>query len=157
MHFSENSRVWIYQANKKLSDNQVSQIQQDLDQFTINWTAHNHLLKAKGLVKFNLFIILIVDESNAGASGCSIDKSVNFIKQMENTYQINLLDRFNFAYRDGEEVLTAPKDQFEELLKVGKVNSNTPVFNNLVQTLKELETNWEVPFAESWHARFFQN
>jgi hypothetical protein len=157
MHFSENSRVWIYQANKKLSDHQVSQIQQDLDQFTINWTAHNHLLKAKGFVKFNLFIILIVDESNAGASGCSIDKSVNFIKQMENTYQINLLDRFNFAYRDGEEVLTAPKDQFEELLKVGKVNSNTPVFNNLVQTLKELETNWEIPFSESWHARFFQN
>lgn len=157
MYFSENSRVWIYQANKKLSDIQVTQIQKELDQFTINWTAHNLQLKAKGLVKYNLFIILIVDESNAGASGCSIDKSVNFIKQLESNYQINLLDRFNFAFRDGDEVLSVHKAEFEELLKLGKVNSDTLVFNNLVQNLKELEANWEIPFNKSWHANFFKN
>jgi len=45
---------------------------------TISWTAHNNQLKAKGEIRYNRFLILIVDESQAGASGCSIDKSVPF-------------------------------------------------------------------------------
>src|SRR5271165_5421624 len=100
MQFSENSRVWVYQANKKLSDNEANQMQNDLNSFTTSWTAHNHQLKAKGEVRYNRFIILTVDESQAGASGCSIDKSVHFIKHLEQQFNINLLDRFNLAYRE---------------------------------------------------------
>jgi len=155
MHFSENSRVWIYQSDKKLSDNQVKQVQAELDDFTVKWTAHNNQLKAKAEIRYNRFLILIVDESQAGASGCSIDKSVNFIKQLEAVHHINLLDRFNLAYRDGNEVLSAPRNVFEGLIKNGNINTETIVFNNLVQNLKELQTKWEVPFKESWHKQLF--
>jgi len=156
MHFSENSRVWVYQANKKLSDSEVNQIQSDLDGFAAAWTAHNHQLKAKGEVRYNRFIILTVDESQAGASGCSIDKSVRFVQQLEQQYGITLLDRFNLAYREGSEVHSAPRHAFEELLKQGAINSNTVVFNNMVQNLKELQTKWEVPFRDSWHMQLFR-
>src|ERR1700749_1742248 len=101
MQFSENSRVWIYQSDKKLADAEVQQIQQNLDAFTTQWTAHNPQLKAKAEVRYNRFLILIVDESQAGASGCSIDKSVNFMQHLERQFNINLFDRFNLAYRDG--------------------------------------------------------
>src|SRR6185503_3076025 len=156
MHFSENSRVWVYQANKKLSDSEVNQIQSDLDGFAAARTAHNHQLKAKGEVRYNRFIILTVDESQAGASGCSIDKSVRFVQQLEQQYGITLLDRFNLAYREGSEVHSAPRHAFEELLKQGAINSNTVVFNNMVQNLKELQTKWEVPFRDSWHMQLFR-
>ncbi|HEY9003597.1 MAG TPA: ABC transporter ATPase [Mucilaginibacter sp.] len=157
MRFSEQSRVWIYQSDRELYDDEVKQLHEILNKFASEWTAHNHQLKAKAEIRYNRFLILIVDESQAGASGCSIDKSVNFIKRMEQEFGINLLDRFNLAYREGEKVLSAPRDEFEDLLRSGKINSNTIVYNNLVQNLEQLETKWEVPFKESWHNQLFGN
>ena len=157
MQFSENSRVWIYQSDKKLTGEQVQQIQQHLDNFTTQWTAHNNQLKAKAEIRYNRFLVLIVDETQAGASGCSIDKSVHFMKQLEEHFNINLFDRFNLAYRDGEEVLSLPRAQFEELIKSGKLNKDSIVFNNLVQNLSELNTKWEVPFKDSWHIQLFRD
>jgi len=156
MQFSQNSRVWIYQSDRQLNDAEAKQLQQQLNNFTAGWTAHNHQLKAKAELRYNRFIVLIVDESQAGASGCSIDKSVNFLHQVEQAYGIDLFDRFNFAYRSGEAVLSTNRAGFEDLLKQGAINSNTIVFNNLVQNLAELETKWEVPFKDSWHPRLFQ-
>ena len=155
MRFSEQSRVWIYQSDRELYDDEIKQLHEILNKFVSEWTAHNHQLKAKAEIRYNRFLILIVDESQAGASGCSIDKSVKFIKRLEQEFKINLLDRFNLAYREGEKVLSAPRDEFEELLRSGKIHSNTIVYNNLVQNLEQLETKWEVPFKDSWHNQLF--
>ena len=157
MNFSEKSWVWIYQAERELTDAESVLIKKQLDNFTVSWTAHNNLLKAMAEIRYNRFIVLIVDESQAGASGCSIDKSVNFIKQLESAFNLNLLNRLNMAYRDGNEVLSASRDQFEALIKTGKINTETVVFNNLVQSLSELQSKWEVPFKESWHMQLFGN
>jgi hypothetical protein len=157
MEFSQHSRVWIYQADKKLTDEVVQQIQKELDKFTTGWTAHNNQLKAKGEVRYNRFLILIVDESQAGASGCSIDKSVHFMQNIGQHFNINLFDRFNLAYRDGEEILSLPRHAFEDMLKQGKINTETIVYNNMVQNLTELETKWEVPFKNSWHIQLFRD
>ena len=157
MEFSQQSRVWIYQADKKLTDQEALLIQQELDKFATGWTAHNNQLKAKGEVRYNRFLILIVDESQAGASGCSIDKSVHFMKQIEQHFNINLFDRFNLAYRDGEEILSLPRHAFEDMLKQGKINTETIVYNNMVQNLTELESKWEVPFKNSWHIQLFRD
>jgi hypothetical protein len=100
---------------------------------------------------------LIVDETQAGASGCSIDKSVHFMKKVEQQFGINLFDRFNLAYRDGEQVLSLPRHDFEALLKEGKIDKQTIVFNNLVQNLAELHSKWEVPFKDSWHVQLFRD
>jgi hypothetical protein len=157
MQFSENSRVWVYQADRELSEREVQQVQNELDSFTTGWTAHNNQLKAKGEVRYNRFLILTVDESQAGASGCSIDKSVRFIKDMQQQFNINLLDRFNLAYRQGSEVLSAPRHVFEDMIKQGSINTDTIVFNNMVQNLSELQTKWEVPFKDSWHIQLFRD
>jgi len=157
MQFSESSRVWVYQADRKLSDSEVQQAQIQLDNFTTGWTAHNNQLSAKGEIRYNRFIILIVDENQAGASGCSIDKSVRFISQLEQQFNITLLDRFNLAYREGNEVLSVPRAGFEALLKQGNINTETIVFNNMVQSLQELQTKWEVQFKDSWHIQLFGN
>jgi hypothetical protein len=157
MKFSPQSRVWIYQSDRKLTDQEVQQIQPELDRFATNWTAHNNQLKARGEIKYNRFFILIVDESQAGASGCSIDKSVHFMQQVQQHLGINLFDRFNLAYREGEEVLSLPRHGFEDKLKDGSINKQTIVYNNLVQNLTELETKWEVPFKDSWHIQLFRD
>jgi len=157
MQISENSRVWIYQADRVLNADETGNIQQQLNGFTTAWTAHNQQLLAASMIQYNRFIILVVDERQAGASGCSIDKSVNFMKQLEQEYQINLFDRFNLAYRQGDKILSAPRQRFEELISQGVITADTIVFNNLVQTVADLKTKWEVPFKNSWHAQLFGN
>jgi hypothetical protein len=157
MQFSENSRVWVYQADRKLTELEAQQVQNELNSFATSWTAHNNQLKAMGEVRYNRFLILIVDESQAGASGCSIDNSVHFIKHLEQQFNISLLDRFNLAYREGSEVLSAPRHVFEDLIKQGSINTESIVFNNMVQNLNELQTKWEVPFKDSWHIQLFRD
>lgn len=155
MNFSENSKVWIYQSTRELNESEITRIAHVLDEFTTGWTAHNHQLKAKYEIRYNRFIVLIVDETQAGASGCSIDKSVNLMKSLEQEFNISLFDRFNIAYRDGDTVRSVGRFEFEDLIKQGKVDAETIVFNNLVPTLKDLNTQWEVPFKNSWHKQVF--
>lgn len=155
MEFSSHSRVWIYQSDRELTALEAQEAQVLLDNFTRSWTAHNNQLLAKAEIRYNRFLILFVDESHAGASGCSIDKSVHFMKKLEQHFGINLFDRFNLAYRDGDVIRSAPRQQFEDLIKEAKIKGNTIVFNNLVQTLADLRTKWEVPFKDSWHVQLF--
>jgi len=155
MQFSENSRVWIYQSDKELTAEQTQKLQGELNSFVQSWTAHNRQLTAAAMVKYNRFIMLLVDEDQAGATGCSIDKSVHLMKQIEQEYHINLFDRFNLAYRTDSGIASAPRAEFEELIKTGVIDENTILFNNMVQTLTDLQTKWEVPLKDSWHMQFF--
>jgi hypothetical protein len=155
MQISENSRVWIYQSDRELNENEKEQIEQALNDFTGQWQAHGHQLAATSEIRYNRFIILLVDEEQAGATGCSIDKSVSLMKQFEQKFNINLFDRFNIAFRKNEDILACNRENFEDLIQSGDINGGTIVFNNLVQTKKELDCQWEIPLENSWHARVF--
>lgn len=150
------SRVWIYQSDKALSNEEVVLIKELLSSFTNSWTAHNQQLKAAFEIRYNRFLVLIVDETQAGASGCSIDKSVHLMEDLEQEFNINLFDRFNIAWKSDEQVNSASKEDFEELIKQGKITNETIVFNNLVSDYQHYLNNWEVPFKDSWHAKVFK-
>jgi hypothetical protein len=157
MEISKNSRVWIYQSNRPFSLHEEHRIKQKLDGFISQWEAHGSKLTAKVEIHYNRFIMLMVDEEQAGATGCSIDKSVNLMKHIEEEFDINLFDRFNIAYRDSSGIHSCTREEFEKLVSEDKITENTIVFNNLVQTVSELESKWEVPFKNSWHPRVFGN
>lgn len=155
MNISEHSRVWVYQANRIFNSTETEEIQQKLNSFTSQWLAHGNELLAVGEIRYNQFIILSVDEQQMGATGCSIDQSVKFMLQLEREFNVNLFDRFQLAYRDGEVIKTSNREEFEGLLKSGQINADTIVFNNLVSTRAGLESNWEIPMKDSWHANIF--
>ena len=155
MEFSPNSKVWIYQSDREFTSSETAQLETSLQQFAQTWTAHNQQLKASAQVVFNRFIVLLVDESQAGASGCSIDKSVRFLKEVETAFNINLFDRFQTAYLEDGQIKSANREELEVLLREGKVNAETIVFNNMASNLADLQTKWQVPFKNSWHNRVF--
>ncbi|HNQ00626.1 MAG TPA: ABC transporter ATPase, partial [Bacteroidia bacterium] len=116
-----------------------------------NWTAHDKALKAGFEIRYNRFIILSIDEKQAAATGCSIDKSVHFIQKLEQELNISLMNRMLFAYKEGDKVKVSNRSEFEERIEKGLINSETIVFNNLVQSIADMEMNWEVPLKNSWH------
>ena len=148
------ARIWIYQANRSFSDEEIDQIQIDLDAFVKQWTAHGSSLHAGYEIKYKRFIILGLDQSVASASGCSIDASVHFIQELEKKYEVSLLDKMNVSYKQGDYIAYKPLADFKKMAKQKAVSKNTIVFNNLVNNKQEYEEYWEVPASESWHARF---
>ncbi|RYG20174.1 MAG: ABC transporter ATPase [Chitinophagaceae bacterium] len=155
MIFSPQSRVWIYQSNREFNITEEKEILQKLEAFTGQWKAHGNELMAKAEIRYGFFIILTVDETQAGVTGCSIDSSVRIIKDIEQTYNVDLFNRFNIAYKLDNEVHVQGKEDFETLVNIKNITPETIVFNNMVQTVQELETKWEIPFKDSWHAHIF--
>lgn len=153
---NQHARVWIYQSNRSFKSTELTELQTLLTEFTKNWTAHNQELKASFEIKYERFIVLIVDESQAGASGCSIDKSVHLMKQIEQKFNVDLFDRFHTAYKQNSEIKSASRENFEQLIKEGVINSESIVYNNLVPNYGEYLNNWEIPFKNSWHAKVFK-
>ncbi|WP_026896772.1 hypothetical protein [Daejeonella oryzae] len=156
MNISENSRIWIYQSDRVLNSVEQQQIQQILDTFTAGWLAHGHQLAAQAEIFHQRFIILSVDEQVAGATGCSIDKSVKLLQDIENQFHINLFDRFLIAYRNGSSIQSCNRQEFEKLIENGSVTSETIVFNNMLTKRFEIKDKWEVALKDSWHAKVFQ-
>lgn len=152
--FPSETRVWIYQSSKPFPAEVVPQLKDVVDRFAQNWVSHSNQLRAHGDVLHDRFILLAVDESQAGASGCSIDKSVHFMKQLETQLGVDLFDRMTFAWKEGEAVKTASQPEFSALYQNGEINSETLVFDNLVKTKGELEEKWLKPLNQSWHKRF---
>lgn len=150
---SDNTRAWVYQSNKPLAPTAVEQLKTQVQDFVQQWASHNVQLKAWGDVLHNRFVVFMVDESQADASGCSIDKSVAFIKNIETDLGVDMFDRWNFAYKNGEEVQAADRDDFVALFNNGQITDDTIVFNNLVTTKGDFEQKWQVKLSESWHKR----
>ena len=148
-------RIWIYQADRQLTAADKAKVLDKLELFTADWKAHGRPLAAKAEVRYDRFIILMVDDSIAPPTGCSIDKSVYLLKEIEQETGLNLFDRLQLAYRKDGEIAVAPRHEFEQLVASGEITGDTLVFNNLITSYPELETHWEVPLKESWHAQVF--
>lgn len=150
----EESRVWIYQANRSFTEEELEEIQSKLDVFVENWTAHGSDLESGYLIKYKRFIIIGMNQNLNKATGCSIDASVRFIQQLESDYNVDLMDKMNVSYKQGDFVAYKTLSDFKQMAKDKAVSKNTIVFNNLVTTIAEFNDNWEVPASESWHSRF---
>ena len=151
----EDAKIWIYQSNRKLTDDEVESITSKCQDFIENWAAHGTSLAASFVIKYNRFIIFAVNQEVQQATGCSIDASVHFIQQLEQQFAIELLDKMNVTYRSGEHIAHKSLLDFKKMAKEKAVSEHTIVFNNLVNTKGEWEEFWEVPANESWHSRFF--
>ena len=152
----DSSRVWVYQANRSFTQEELEEIKARLDDFLTQWTAHGAQLNAGYDIKYKRFLTIGLDQQVNPASGCSIDTQVNFIQQLEKDYKVDLLDKMNVSYKQGEFVAHKTLTDFRKMAKNKAVSPNTIVFNNLVNNKAEYLNNWEVPASESWHNRFLK-
>ena len=153
---SEESRVWIYQANRSFSDEEILAIEAKISTFIEAWTAHGKDLQAGFKIVYKRFVVLALDQDLNAATGCSIDASVHFIQQLEKEYAVDLMDKMNVSYKQGEFIAHKSLIDFKKMAKQKAVSKNTIVFNNLVHNIAEFNENWEVPASESWHSRFLK-
>jgi hypothetical protein len=122
--------------------------------FLDQWTSHQNMLMTYGNVFHRRFLAMFVDESLAGASGCSIDASVRFVKQLESHFGVSLMGRDTVAYMIDEEISTLPLNELGSAVIDGRLQADTFVFDNLVKNKDAFLKEWCKPMNESWHKRF---
>lgn len=152
---SNSSKIWIFQSSREFTTNEIEEIGNILKDFVNLWQRHGDDLKASFQIKYNQFVILAVDESYNDISGCSVDASTNVFKNIEEKYNVDMFNKLNTAFKNGEHINIVSLSDFQKYIKENKINRKTIVFNNMITTKKELENAWEVAAEDSWHSRYF--
>ncbi|NCI46950.1 hypothetical protein [Sediminibacterium soli] len=148
--FDGSSRVWIYQSNRLFFISEALQIEAMLQEFVQDWNSHGTPVKGYANLLFGQFVVLMADETATGVSGCSTDSSVRLIKQMEETFQVDMFNRQNLAFLVKDKIQTLPYAQLLYGFENGFINEDTVYFNNLAATKDALLTEWMVPVKNSW-------
>lgn len=152
----DHARVWIYPSSRAFTKKEKDTITSRLTIFLKQWTAHGSSLEASFDLPHNQFVVIGLNEQSQSASGCSIDASVHEIKAIETELKLQLLDKMNVSYLDGNQLCYIGLKEFRKLAKTPKITPNTTVFNNLVINKSEYIHHWEVPVHASWHSRFIK-
>lgn len=134
---TDDSRVWLYLANRKLDATELQFAEEQLSVFLTSWKAHGKQLNCNGLILFSQYLILVVNEEVESASGCSIDSSVHFVKSLGNELEVDFFNRLNVLKFIGD-TDTETSNYFTAM------NGVEPYLNPLIQNLGELRNNWLV-------------
>jgi hypothetical protein len=148
------SKVWIYQSDKEFNTSDKSYIDDTLTNFCLSWESHGKAINASYRISNDRFIILAAD-CNSEVSGCSIDKSVNIIKEIEKHLEIKLLDR-TFVIIESDKIFQLSIAEIKKELKEGNLSPETIIFNNSVITLSEMKHDWRIPIKKSWLSKFIK-
>ena len=149
MNLADDSRIWIFQANRKFSTEEKQVITEKLNMFIADWNAHGAELLADFDLPYDQFIVVGVDEKQATASGCSIDKLTKLVREIDAGYSFDLLNRMLVSYENEQEVFIEKLPTFKQKVKEGEIK-NVKVFNNGISSLNDFKQNWLLPIEESW-------
>ena len=145
----QNSRIWIYQTNRQLTDNEANTIDNYLKTAVNQWAAHGASLLASAKVLHNRFVIIALDQSFNDASGCSIDASTHWFKELGKELNIDFFDRSQ-AYVDGDEIKTFSVFQSKKAVESGLVLPETIIFNNnTLEKFSDLSSGWQIKAVEA--------
>jgi hypothetical protein len=152
---SEEAKVWIYPCSRKFYPQEIDEVNDKLKAFVEGWKQEDEEFKASFELRYNRFVIFSA-EVDSVLLNSDIDKLVGFILQLQEEYKVELLDRMNVCFKQGEYTQYKELKDFKKLIKNKAVTENTIVFDNLIETKQELENHWEVSILDSWYNRFLK-
>lgn len=147
---SDDSRLWIYASDKKLTIDQESYILKYIFNYLKDWKSHSSHLKSAATILENYFIVVALDESYEPASGCSIDKIYNLIYDLEKDLKISLLNRLNVFCNINDTIVCIPTSQLSD-----NVSSDT-LFYDLTVTNKSDLSAFLKPIKNGWCNRLIK-
>jgi hypothetical protein len=145
------SRVWVYQADRKITSAEKGIISEALTAFTQGWSVHGQPMETSFEIRHDHFIVLAANDQ---ASGCSIDSSVRAVKEAGAAAGVDFFNRTNIAFQTAEGVTLLSMGDLKKKYVEGIWNGTTPAFDNLVETKGKLDQAWIVPAADTWLKRY---
>ncbi|GAA3937446.1 hypothetical protein [Hymenobacter algoricola] len=154
-HLPDSARIWIYQANRPLTEAEVTGLEPALARFAEAWTSHGRTLQASAAVLHRQFLIIGLDEAVADASGCSIDASVRFVREVEQAVGVELLEKSQLAFLIDGQVQLLSRSALRPAVAAGTLTPETLYFDITVAQRAHLQQAWPAPAAATWLAKYF--
>lgn len=149
----DTARVWVFGSDHPLDAKATKILLEEVDRFLEQWKAHGTPLTAGRNLKYDRFLTIAVDQSTAGASGCSIDGLFRALKALEPKLGASMVTSGCVYFRDAAgSIECIRREEFTALGTAGKVSSHTRVFDPTVTSLGEWRARFELEAGESWHA-----
>jgi hypothetical protein len=153
----DHSRIWIYQANRRLAADEKVHATTALQKFCEGWVAHQQPLKTSFAIEHDQFIILATDEDYHLPSGCSIDSSVRALKDLQNSLGVDFFDRTKVAFLGNSGVVLHPLSKLKGLFESGELTGSTLTFNNLIPSRGDLARSWRTTAENTWLTKYLPN
>ncbi|MFM6948569.1 MAG: hypothetical protein ACKOWQ_06110 [Aquirufa sp.] len=149
-----NARIWVYQANRPFSEIEIEQLNAFLPEAIESWNAHGAGLKGSFEIRYKQVVILGLDESTNQASGCSIDASTQWFKELGRQLSIDFFDR-TLAIVNEEKLDMYPLPSIKQAVQEEHITAESKVVTPLIPNLIYYQTNWPEVAANSWLKRYF--
>lgn len=153
----DHSRIWIYQANRRLTASEKQAAEAALKEFCEDWNAHQQPLKTSFSIEYDQFIVLATDEDYHLPSGCSIDSSVRALKELGSHLGVDFFDRTKVAFLDKDAVVVYPLSKLKGLFESGELTGSSITFNNLVPSAGDLKQGWKTTVEKTWLTKYLPN
>lgn len=158
-YLKSESKLWIYGSARTFNSQEIKQMTLMLDQFCDTWAAHGAKLNCGFNILFDRFILLAVDEESAAASGCSIDKSVEIIKRIDEQFQFDLFNRLRSYHADQvtNRISVLSQDDVQHQIQTGELDGNSRIVNMQALRLADLLPNFSIPLKETWLRKYLNS
>ncbi|WP_439131524.1 ABC transporter ATPase [Polaribacter sp.] len=151
---TDDAKVWIYPSSRKFYKNEIETVENAIKTFVENWNKEDENFKASYQFLYNRFIVIVADDEKSPLTNTAIDASVSFILDLQETYNVQLLDKMNVCFKQGEFVQYKELKDFKKLLKNKALTGKTIIFDNLITNNHDFKNYWETPIEDSWYSRF---
>lgn len=134
------ARVWVFGSDRPLGAEQTELLLTTVDAYLAEWRAHGEPLTCARDWQYGRFLAVAVDQSDAYASGCSIDGMFRVLQQLQQQLGVSLLGGGRVFYRgpDGA-IQSVARVDFSER----DMPASTSVFDLTVPTVGEWRTGFE--------------
>ena len=154
---SDQARIWIYQAERKLDEDELKLVAHSATTFLTQWQAHGQDLQASFSIEYDQFLLISVDESISQASGCSIDASVHLIQALERELGLSFMTSGQVAFlNDDSSVDLYPFNILKKQVEGKVIRPHTMVFDNTVKNIAEFKSRWLSKSEDTWVSRYFK-
>lgn len=139
----QNNKIWIFQSVRDFKTEEINKIENVLSDFLGSWKTHGSDLSAGFSILENRFIKVFVDENIQSASGCSIDSLTRLIKQIDEEFKLELLNRMYVSYLVNNKLNTVKLKEFKDKIQQGEVQSTDYFYDLSVSTEKEFQEKFK--------------
>ena len=144
------TKTIIFPASRSINHEEKLDIFMKIKDFLTSWKAHGNPLQFNVCIEYEQFIIIRVDENIEPASGCSLDALNNFIRKIEQKYQLGLFNRMKALFLENNTLKTLKLRDFRAALKNKELRSDILVFDFSSNNEEEFSKRFLLPLKENW-------
>jgi hypothetical protein len=145
------SRVWVFGSDRPLTEEGTTALLKGVEEHLTNWKAHGAPLTVGSQFRDNRFLVVAVDQSTEGASGCSIDSLFRVLQGLESKVGASLVGGGRVFYRDSHAaVQSTTREEVPALVASGAITKDTVVFDTSLTDLGAFRSGFEKRAKDSW-------